>query len=211
MLQLFWTLHRIILFCHGKLNTFLLKLLRHDGWGDYMDLCVCGNCSFSHPEFCCMDCFSGELFCSLYIMTLHTRNPLHRIEVSCCTYHLNYTHVCAEMDRIFVCFSVTQTARVIGTTRPSDWRGLPITLAGIQWRLHNHSHQWHTWSWTWLLQLQHWADTYNTATSCHMVSSNYFRTPNSSHILNSWTVPSVILRVQGFQLWILSHNCTTYW
>ncbi|KAG2745146.1 hypothetical protein P692DRAFT_20742764, partial [Suillus brevipes Sb2] len=59
---------------------FLLELLRHDGWGDYMDLCVCRNCSFGHPEFRCMDCFSGELFCSLCIVALHSRNPLHRIQ-----------------------------------------------------------------------------------------------------------------------------------
>ncbi|KAG1766251.1 hypothetical protein EDD22DRAFT_978501 [Suillus occidentalis] len=64
----------------AECDTFLLELLRHDGQGDYMDLCVCRNCSFGHPEFRCMDCFSGELFCSLCIVALHSRNPLHRIQ-----------------------------------------------------------------------------------------------------------------------------------
>ncbi|KAG1735898.1 uncharacterized protein EDB91DRAFT_1238142 [Suillus paluster] len=61
-------------------DTFLLEFLQHNGQGDYMDLCVCGNCGFGHPEFRCMGCFSRELFCSLCIVALHTRNPLHQIQ-----------------------------------------------------------------------------------------------------------------------------------
>ncbi|KAG1846735.1 hypothetical protein F4604DRAFT_1884128 [Suillus subluteus] len=61
-------------------DTFLLELLRHEGRGDYVNLCICQSCHFSLPEYCCIDCFSGELFCSLCIVTSHARNPLHRIQ-----------------------------------------------------------------------------------------------------------------------------------
>ncbi|KAG2037116.1 hypothetical protein BDR03DRAFT_982484 [Suillus americanus] len=48
----------------AECDTFLLELLRHDGRGDYMNLCVCGSCHFGLPEYRCIDCFSEELFCS---------------------------------------------------------------------------------------------------------------------------------------------------
>ncbi|KAG2122912.1 hypothetical protein DEU56DRAFT_873540 [Suillus clintonianus] len=44
-----------------------------------MNLCVCGSCHFGLPEYRCIDCFSGKLFCSACIVSLHARNPLHRI------------------------------------------------------------------------------------------------------------------------------------
>lgn len=113
-------------------DTFLLELLRHDGRGDYVDLCVCGSCHFGLPEYRCIDCFSGELFCSACIVSLHASNPHHQIQASFCIHHLDHTYVCAEMDGIFICSSVTQTARLTGTTWPSDWRGVPIAPTGIQ-------------------------------------------------------------------------------
>ncbi|KAG2336247.1 hypothetical protein BDR05DRAFT_978823 [Suillus weaverae] len=47
-----------------------------------MDHCVCEECHFGLPEYRCIDCFSGELFCSQCIVALHTRHPLHRIQTS---------------------------------------------------------------------------------------------------------------------------------
>ncbi|KAG2132730.1 uncharacterized protein EDB93DRAFT_1242948 [Suillus bovinus] len=64
----------------AKCDTFLLELLQHDGQGNYMNICVCENCHFGLPEYQCIDCFTGELFCSVCIVALHTRNPLHRIQ-----------------------------------------------------------------------------------------------------------------------------------
>ncbi|KIK42376.1 hypothetical protein CY34DRAFT_83691, partial [Suillus luteus UH-Slu-Lm8-n1] len=59
---------------------FLLELLRHEGRGDYANLCICQACHLALPEYRCIDCFSGELFCSPCIVASHARNPLHRIQ-----------------------------------------------------------------------------------------------------------------------------------
>ncbi|KAG1776918.1 hypothetical protein EV702DRAFT_1179602 [Suillus placidus] len=39
-----------------------------------MDCCVCEECHFGLLEYRCLDCFSGELFCSQCIVALHTRH-----------------------------------------------------------------------------------------------------------------------------------------
>ncbi|KAG1868451.1 hypothetical protein F4604DRAFT_1881562 [Suillus subluteus] len=61
-------------------DMFLLELLRHEGRGDYVGATVCWNCRLDVPQFQCIDCLGTELYCKGCIVTLHTRNPVHRIQ-----------------------------------------------------------------------------------------------------------------------------------
>ncbi|KAG1843773.1 hypothetical protein DFJ58DRAFT_717719 [Suillus subalutaceus] len=63
-------------------NSFLLKLLRLDGRGDYIlqDTCRGGiECLFP-PLYRCKDCFTTELYCKHCTVEKHHEIPLHRIE-----------------------------------------------------------------------------------------------------------------------------------
>ncbi|KAG2122502.1 hypothetical protein DEU56DRAFT_873615 [Suillus clintonianus] len=72
-------------------DMFLLEFLRHEGRGDYASDPVCWRCHLHVPQFRCIDCFGTELYCKDCIVTLHTQNPVHRIQE---------THVC-EPERGF--------------------------------------------------------------------------------------------------------------
>ncbi|KAG1788563.1 uncharacterized protein HD556DRAFT_1447773 [Suillus plorans] len=71
--------HPLLLWMNDR-DMFLLELLRHEGRGNHTGATICWNCHLDVPQFRCTDCLGTELYCKGCIVTLHTRNPVHRIQ-----------------------------------------------------------------------------------------------------------------------------------
>lgn len=65
-------------------DVFLKEFLRLEGRGDFAQQDTCLFCSEdAAAEYRCQDCFGGAMYCKKCTLLLHSRNPLHRIKVSC--------------------------------------------------------------------------------------------------------------------------------
>jgi hypothetical protein len=71
-------------------DYFLSELLWLEGRGDYRSSIRCSLCPpdkqdkpSEHllPEYRCRDCFTGELFCRSCLVSIHSYNPFHYVEV----------------------------------------------------------------------------------------------------------------------------------
>lgn len=62
-------------------QSYLDELVRHDGLGDADECVVCPTCKVGLGTVKCMDCSSSAMACTVCIVKLHQRNPLHRVEV----------------------------------------------------------------------------------------------------------------------------------
>lgn len=63
------------------IDTFMREILRLEGRGDHCRGGLCPLCESSDAVYRCSDCFGGELYCQGCIVYLHSRTPLHRLQV----------------------------------------------------------------------------------------------------------------------------------
>ena len=63
-------------------DKFLDELVRHDGWGDYLECDKFPQCSSMEPPIAkCTECFGGHIVCVACALCDHAAHPLHRLHV----------------------------------------------------------------------------------------------------------------------------------
>jgi hypothetical protein len=68
-----------------EVETFLHEFLRLESRADQPGP-ACPSCEDGVATVRCVDCFGGALFCRNCIVSVHARNPLHRVQV-CADYY----------------------------------------------------------------------------------------------------------------------------
>ncbi|EIW84336.1 hypothetical protein CONPUDRAFT_120104 [Coniophora puteana RWD-64-598 SS2] len=61
-------------------SLFLQELIRHDGRGDHIGDAHCPRCGVGVPNYRCIDCHGGIMYCDSCMVQKHTEAPLHRVK-----------------------------------------------------------------------------------------------------------------------------------
>jgi hypothetical protein len=67
-----------------EVETFLRELLQLESRADQLDS-ICPFCKDGVAAIRCVDCFGGTVCCRDCTISIHARNPLHRVQV-CANY-----------------------------------------------------------------------------------------------------------------------------
>ena len=62
-------------------DEYLDEVLRLEGRGFFGRATHCPTCGVGVPEYQCLDCLGGQLFCKTCVLDMHARLPLHRLQV----------------------------------------------------------------------------------------------------------------------------------